>query len=215
MTVFDVQEKRREWKETITPEMVEHLVFLDESGVNTDLTRLYERAPSSQRAVDHTPLNTPRTTTVVSSIRPDEEKAFTTYQDDTTGEHFVQYLKETLSPTLRPSDIIVMDNMRSHHVKAVREILEAKGMKVLYLPPYSPDLNPIEKMWSKMKAILRKWKMRCLDQLSDAIQRPSLVFLSSTAYTGSLPLLIVKEALIKSPYASSRHKFPLIRVRKP
>ncbi len=213
--MFDVQEKRREWKETITPEMVEHLVFLDESGVNMDLTRLYERAPSSQRAVDHTPLNTPRTTTVVSSIRPDEEKAFTTYQDDTTGEHFVQYLKETLFPTLRPSDIIVMDNMRSHHVKAVREILEAKGMKVLYLPPYSPDLNPIEKMWSKMKAILRKWKMRCLDQLSDAIQRPSLVFLSSTAYTGSLPLLIVKEALIKSPYASSRHKFPLIRVRKP
>lgn len=171
MTVFDVQEKRREWAETITSDMVEHLVFLDESGVNTDMTRLYGRAPSSQRAIDHAPLNTPRTTTVLSSIRLDGEKAFTTYQGGTTGERFVQYLKETLLPTLRPGDIVVMDNMRSHHVKAVREILEAKGMKVLYLPPYSPDLNPIEKMWSKMKAILRGWKIRCLDHLPDAIQR--------------------------------------------
>ena len=169
--MFDVQEKRGEWKETITPEMVEHLVFLDESGVNTDLTRLYGRALSSQRAVDHAPLNTPQTTTVLSSIRLDGEKAFTTYQGGTTGGRFVQYLKETLLPTLRPGDIVVMDNMRSHHVKAVREILEAKGMKVLYLPPYSPDLNPIEKMWSKMKAILRRWKIRCLEQLPDAIER--------------------------------------------
>ena len=170
--MFDVREKRREWREAIKPEMAEHLVFLDESGVNTDLTRLYGRAPSSQRAVDHAPLNTPQTTTVLSSIRLDGEKAFTTYQGGTTGERFVQYLKEILLPTLRPGDIVVMDNMRSHHVKAVREILEAKGMKVLYLPPYSPDLNPIEKMWSKMKAILRRWKIRTLDLLPDAIQNP-------------------------------------------
>ena len=92
--------------------------------------------------MNHAPLNTPRTTTVLSSIRLDGEKAFTTYQDGTTGERFVQYLKEILLPTLRPSDIIVMDNMRSHRVKAVREILTEKGMKGLYLPPYSPDLNP-------------------------------------------------------------------------
>ena len=101
MTVFDVQEKRKEWKKTIQPDMVEHLVFLDESGVNTNLTRLYGRALSSQRAVDHAPLNTPQTTTVLSSIRLNGEKAFTTYQGGTTGERFVQYLKETLLPTLR------------------------------------------------------------------------------------------------------------------
>ena len=168
--MFDVQEKRKQWKESITPEMAEHLVFLDESGVNTDLTRLYGRAPSSQRAVDRAPLNTPQTTTVLSSIRLNGEKAFTTYQGGTTGERFVQYLKEILLPTLQPGDIVVMDNMRSHHVKAVREILEAKGMSVLYLPPYSPDFNPIEKMWSKMKAILRGWKIRSLDLLPAAIQ---------------------------------------------
>lgn len=63
-----------------------------------------------------------------------------------------------------------MDNMRSHHVKAVREVLEEKGMKVLYLPPYSPDLNPIEKMWSKMKALLRGWKVRSFDLLPDSVR---------------------------------------------
>ncbi len=175
VTVFDVRENRREWKETIKPEMVEHLVFLDESGVNTNLTRLYGRAPSSRRAVDHAPLNTPQTTTVLSSIRLDGEKAFTTYQGGTTGERFVQYLKETLLPTLRQGDIVVMDNMRSHHVKAVREILEAKGMKVLYLPPYSLDLNPIEKMWSKMN--LRYVLLKNPEHLSEN-QQAQLLFLT-------------------------------------
>lgn len=121
VTVFNVREKRKEWKENIKPDMAKNLVFLDESGVNTDMTRLYGGAASSQRAVDHAPLNRPKTTTVLSSIRLDGEMAFTTYQGGTTGERFVQYLKEVLLPTLRPGDIVVMDNMRSHHVKAVRE----------------------------------------------------------------------------------------------
>lgn len=171
MTVFDVREKRRRWKEAIGPDMTDRLVFLDESGININLTRLYGRAPSSQRVVDHTPLNIPKTTTVLSSIRFNGEKAFTTYQGGTTGERFVTYLKETLLPTLHSGDIVVMDNMRSHHVKAVREVLEAKKIIPLYLPPYSPDLNPIEKMWSKMKAILRAWKIRSLDALPEALNR--------------------------------------------
>ena len=74
-----------------------------------------------------------------------------------------------IKQALKPGDIVVMDNMRSHHVKAVREVLEEKGMKVLYLPPYSPDLNPIEKMWAKMKSILRKWRIRIKDKLITAI----------------------------------------------
>ena len=134
--------------------------------------------------MDGCPLEYAVDMTILSSIRLDGEKAFTTYQGGTTGERFVQYLKETLLPTLRQGDIVVMDNMRSHHVKAVREILEAKGMKVLYLPPYSPDLNPIEKMWSKMKAILRCWKIRSLDLLPDAIQKSLLCF-----SPGLLPLV--------------------------
>lgn len=168
--MFDVVEKRKEWAESITSEQLEHLVFVDESGVNTDMTRRYGRARSSERCVDHAPLNTPQTTTVVSSIRFSGEKAFTTYQGGTTGERFVAYLKDTLLPTLHPGDIVVMDNLRSHHVKEVRELLEAEGVIPLYLPPYSPDLNPIEKMWSKVKAILRGWKVRTLDALPDAIR---------------------------------------------
>lgn len=115
-------------------------------------------------------MNTPQTTTVLSSIRLSGEKAFTTYQGGTTGELFVRYLKVILLPTLHPGDIVVMDNMSSHHVKAVREVLEASGIKLLYLPPYSPDFNPIEKMWSKMKSILRNWKVRTADALPDAIR---------------------------------------------
>ena len=96
--------------------------------------------------MDGCPLEYAVDMTILSSIRLDGEKAFTTYQGGTTGERFVRYLKETLLPTLRPGDIVEMDNIRSHHVKAVQEILEAQGMKALYLPPYSPDLNPIEKV---------------------------------------------------------------------
>ncbi len=96
---------------------------------------------SSKRVVDHTPVNTPKTTTVLSSIRLTGEKAFTTYAGGTNGERFITYMKETLIPTLKPGDIAVMDNLRSHHVKKVGELL------------------PIEEMWSKMKAILRKWKI--------------------------------------------------------
>lgn len=120
MTVFDVVEERKKWAERITPDWLHHLVFLHESSVNVNMTRRF-----------------------------DGEKAFMTYQGRTTGERFVAYLKDTLLPTLHPGDIVVMDNMRSHHVKAVGELLETKGMIPLYLPPYSPDLNPIEKMWSK------------------------------------------------------------------
>lgn len=103
------------------------MVFLNESGVNTGLIRRYGRASSSQRAVNHTLLNTPQTTTALFSIRLNGEKVFTAYQGRTTRGHFVQYLKETLLPTLRTGDIAAMDNMRSHHVKAARDTLEAKG----------------------------------------------------------------------------------------
>ena len=151
--------------------MTPRLVFLDESGVNTNLTRIYGRAKSSSRAVDHTPLNTPTTTTVLSSIRFDGSHVFTSYVGGTTGERFVSYLKDILFPVLKPNDIVIADNMSSHHVKAVKELFQDTDIQFCYLPPYSPDLNPIEKMWSKMKAILRKWKIRKQDDLPSAISK--------------------------------------------
>ena len=178
VTVIDVEEKRKNWTESSQNIEIEHLVFLDESGVNTDMTRRYGRAVGKARAEDHAPLNTPQTTTVLSFIRLDGATAMVTYTGGTTGVRFVDYLKTTLLPTLKPGDVVVMDNLRSHHVKAVQELFEGTEFRVVYLPPYSPDLNPIEKMWSKMKSILRKWKVRKADMLPHAIDA-ALKFVSA------------------------------------
>lgn len=135
------------------------------------MTRLYARALGGGRAVDSTPLNTPQGTTILSSIRINGQTVYTTYPGGTTAEKFAEYLKDILIPTLDKDSVIVMDNMRSHHAKDVKKVLEQSGIKYLYLPPYSPDLNPIEKLWSKMKAFLRKEKVRIANELPAAIQK--------------------------------------------
>ena len=150
---------------------VKRLVFLDESGVNIDMTRLYGRAFGGNRVTDAAPLNTPKNTTILSSIRLDGSAAFTTYAGGTTGEKFLDYLKNTLIPTLHPGDIVVMDNLRVHHIEEVKTVLWNAKISVMYLPAYSPDLNPIEMMWSKVKSILRKMKERTVDGLIAAIEQ--------------------------------------------
>ncbi len=165
-----MQAKREQWSGFAKKTEASHLVFLDESGVNIDMTRRYGRGKGGQRVVDHAPLNTPQSTTILSSIRLDGEMAYTTFQGGTTGDKFLAYLKDVLIPTLRPGDIVVMDNLRTHHIQDVRELLHDAGADVLYSPPYSPDLNPIEKLWSKVKAILRKFRVRSLVALDDAIR---------------------------------------------
>ena len=170
-SVPDVQEKRHTWNETISGINAEHLVFLDESGINTNLTRLYAHTLRWERAVDSAPLNTPITTTVLSSIRLDGTTISTTYQGGTTAERFREYIETLLIPSLKKEDLVVMDNMRSHHAKIVTEYLDKAEISYIYLPPYSPDLNPIEKMWSKMKAFLRKQKVRVASKLSEAVKR--------------------------------------------
>ena len=171
MTVPDVVQKRNEWFRMISETDPNKLVFLDESGVNTDMTRHYGRAVGKARAVDNAPENTPTNTTILSSIRLNGETAYTTYSGGTTGDRFVEYLEKVLIPTLHEGDIVIMDNMRSHHVKKVAEVLQKAKIKLLYLPPYSPDFNPIEKMWSKIKAILRKMKIRDSTLLPDAVKK--------------------------------------------
>ena len=170
-SVPDAREKRRNWKKHMSEKDINHLVFLDESGVNINMTRHYARAWKNRRAVDKTPLNTPCNTTVLSSIRLNGDCAYTVYQGGTTAERFAEYLKTKLLPTLSEANIIVMDNMRSHHAKAVKQLLDSSKVTYLYLPPYSPDLNPIEKMWSKLKAFLRKEKIRMASELPSAISK--------------------------------------------
>lgn len=119
--------------------------------------------------MDSAPINTPQNTTILSSIRPDGQTAYTTYQGGTTKDKFIDYLKDILAPTLRKGDVVIMDNMRTHHSKEVKRVLEDLKIKAIFLPAYSPDFNPIEKMWSKIKSVLRKLKVRTLDALSNAI----------------------------------------------
>ena len=147
----------------------EKLVFLDESGININMTRCYARSKGGSRAVDAIPLWKPQNITVLSSIRLNGEADYTTYAGGTTSERFIDYLKNILVPTLSSDSIVIMDNMRSHHTKAVKDLLAQAGVRYLYLPPYSPDLNPIEKMWAKIKAFLRKAKVRQLEKLLEAV----------------------------------------------
>lgn len=117
------------------------------------MTRRYARSKSNERAVDSTPLRTPRSTTILLSIRLDGKTVHTVYEGGTTAERFAEYLNDCLLPASSRDDIIVMDNMRSHHAKAVKESLDESRIRYLYLPPYNPDLNPIEKCGQCSKRI--------------------------------------------------------------
>jgi transposase len=160
---------REEWRKWQTGIDASKLVFLDESGVNTDMTRRYGRSKNGLRVYDHTPLNTGKTTTILSSIRIDGSTVPVFLQGALNGELFKEYIEQHLAPTLHEGDIVVMDNLRCHKVSGIREAIEKVGAYVLYLPPYSPDLNPIEEMWSKVKAFLRKVKARSIPALLSAL----------------------------------------------
>ena len=143
---------------------------LDETGCNTDMTRQYAYSLGGSRAVDSAPFSKPKNTTILSSIQLDGTLRYTTFSGGTTVERFKRYLETDLLPHLNGNSVLIMDNMKSHHAKAVKKLLDSSGVRYIYLPPYSPDLNPIEKLWSKAKALLRKFKARTLDTLPDAIQ---------------------------------------------
>ena len=164
-----MRKERTDWRGSGLEKRADHLVFLDESSVNIDLTRRYGRAIGKTRVHGHAPLSTPRAQTVLGSVRLNGQTTHTTYTGGTTGQRFLEYLKNILIPTLHKGDIVVMDNMRSHHVKEVAETLHAAGIELRYLPPYSPDMNPIEMLWSKVKALLRKWKCRTAELLPKTV----------------------------------------------
>ena len=142
------------------------LVFLDESGVNINMTRFYGRAKGKKRVYDDVPAKRTKRTTLLSSVRLDGTIVKKVFQGALNGKIFLDYIKNILVPTLHKGDIVVMDNLSCHKVKGVKEAIEQAGASVLYLPPYSPDFNPIEMMWSKIKSLLRKWKARTSNMLA-------------------------------------------------
>ena len=157
--------KRIRWKEFEKRLPADRLVFLDESGMNIGMVRRYGRGRGGKRVVDRSPLNKPKGTTVLSAIRANGIFAQASYQGGTTKEKFLQYARETLTPQLHSGDIVVMDNLSAHHAPQIADMIRQAGAQLLYLPPYSPDFNPIEKLWSKMKAYLRKCRALTLDVL--------------------------------------------------
>ena len=145
------------------------LLFLDESGAKTNLTRLCGRAPKGQRVWASTPQGHWQTTTMISSIRLDGSTACMALEGPTDTESFRTYVQTVLVPTLRPGDIIVMDNLSPHKSDPTLALITQAGAQVLFLPAYSPDLNPIEMMWSKVKNWLRGIEARTHAELIVAI----------------------------------------------
>ena len=145
------------------------LVFLDESGAKTDMTRLRGRATRGKRVYDTAPHGHWCTTTMISSIRHDGTTACMTIEGPTTTDVFRAYVRHILVPTLRPGDMVILDNLSSHKNADTLALIEQTGATVKFLPAYSPDLNPIEKMWSKIKEFLRAAKARTQEALEEAI----------------------------------------------
>jgi len=144
-------------------------VFLDESGATTQMTRTYGRAPRGERVREATPQGHWKILTMVAALTTRGLEAPMTIAEPTDGDIFLAYIEQVLCPRLRPGQVVVMDNLSAHKVSGVRELIEARGARLLYLPPYSPDLNPIEQAWSKIKQVLRSLKARTAETLDHAV----------------------------------------------
>ena len=140
-------------------------VFLDETGLNTKMTRLYGRAPRGERLVAAVPHGHWRTTTFIAGLRQSGVIAPLVLDGPMTGAAFRAYLEQLLAPALEPGDVVVMDNLAAHKVAGVEQAIALAGASLLYLPPYSPDLNPIEQLIAQLKALLRKAAARSKEAL--------------------------------------------------
>jgi transposase len=160
-----VQARRIDWCAERFRWPAEKLVFIDETSLKTNLIRMYGRARRGERVVDYTPHGHWKTTTLVSALRHNELTAPMVIDGALDGSLFLAYVEQVLLPTLQPGDVVVLDNLSSHKSKRVQELVESAGARVAYLPPYSPDLNPIEQAFSKLKWLLRTAAERTADGL--------------------------------------------------
>jgi transposase len=145
------------------------LVFVDEMGTNTSLSAVYGWAKKGQRAHCSVPRNRGKNTTVLSSMSVDGMGSSLAVEGATNSDVFETYVERVLAPTLRKGQVVVMDNLSAHKGERIRELIEKRGCELLYLPPYSPDFNPIEEAFSKIKGLLRKAEARSRQTLLEAI----------------------------------------------
>jgi transposase len=144
-------------------------VFVDESGVTTEMTRRYGWAPRAERVSEAVPAGHWRTLTVLAALTLDGVLASMTIESATDGDVFLAFLEQVLAPRLQAGHVVILDNLGAHKVEGARWLVESRGAQLLYLPPYSPDFNPIEQAWSKLKQLLRGVKARIVDELEPAI----------------------------------------------
>jgi transposase len=144
-------------------------VFLDECGVTTDLLRRYGRSPRGTRLHDHTPCSHWQTHTVVATLRLEGVTAPAVFDGPIDGPSFQAYVDQVLVPSLRPGDVVVLDNLAVHKQPEIRASIERAGCRLRHLPPYSPDFNPIEQAFAKLKAFLRAARPRSFDQVCELI----------------------------------------------
>lgn len=148
---------------------LEKLVFLDESGAQTNMTRTHGRAPRGVRVIQKVPHGHWLSTTLIAAVRTTGSFAQAIVDGATDSEVFLTYVKEALVPQLKAGDVVILDNLQPHKAVGVKEMIEQAGARLLYLPPYSPDFNPIENMWSKVKRKLRSSAARTFEALQKAV----------------------------------------------
>jgi transposase len=161
--------QRDAWREEFAAVDPSRLVFLDESGASTAMDRTHGRAPSGVRGDGPVPHGHGKVVTLTAAVRLDGVGACLTFDGATNSACFETYIGGCLAPTLRPGDIVVMDNLACHKTAEVRRLIAEAGAEVRYLPAYSPDLNPIERLFSKLKAHLRSAAARTVDALIEAM----------------------------------------------
>src|SRR5471030_3033399 len=159
----DVARRRRQWRQHQNKVAAGRLIFIDETWAKTNMTRLHGRCAKGQRLVAKVPHGHRKTLTFVAGLRCDGIIAPCVFDGPIDGECFLAWVLQFLVPDLRPGDVVVMDNLSSHKSKAVREAIRAAGAKLFFLPPYSPDLNPIEQVFAKLKTLLRKAAERTVE----------------------------------------------------
>lgn len=164
-----MQAARQIWHQGLKDVPLDKLVFLDESGAQTNMTRTHGRAPRGVRVIDRVPHGHWKTTTILSAIRTSGPFAAAVVSGATDSDVFRTYVEHVLTPELLPGDVVILDNLQPHKAAGVREMIETAGATLLYLPPYSPDFNPIENMWSKVKQHLRSAAARTFGALQEAV----------------------------------------------
>jgi transposase len=175
----DVAAARAEWAHNQAELDPERLVFIDETGTSTNMARQRGRSPRGERLIGKVPHGHWKTTTFVAGLRSSVLTAPGVIDGPMNGNAFLAYVEQVLAPSLATGDIVVMDNLSAHKVPGIREAIEAAGARLLYLPPYSPDFNPIEQLFAKLKALLRKAAERSIEDLWNRIANLLDVFTPS------------------------------------